>query len=329
MKTTPCQCIIFIDCVLCWHDACHYDYFESGGHILIEGVDCAMDANSAILKRIGTIKNIPTLPAVMYEVLATVASDNSSANDLGTIISKDQAICSRVLKMANSAFYAQSRDIFSIEEAIIVVGFDPIVQLTLATTALSAFNKKLMVGGFTMHDLWKHSIVTAVIGKMLAEGIGRKADSRLAYTAGLLHDIGKLVLAHYFPDDYLPVFETLESKDLHLYQAEQKVLGFTHCDIGKWLFRRWNFPGRLIKLIDCHHNDNWYGNGMGAEGRAMSMANILANRWGVGTGGNKKAYSVPPEYYAAFTLDKERLETIERKVRETEEEIEQFLKEIL
>ena len=168
-----------------------------------------MARNAAVLKKVGTIKNIPTLPEVMHEVLTTVASDDSSAADLATIISKDQAICSRVLKMANSAFYAQSRNIFNIGDAIVILGFDAIVQLMLATTALSAFDMKRMVGGFSMRDLWKHSIVTAVIGKMIAERIGNEADSHLAYTAGLLHDIGKLVLAHYFPEDYMPVFEKL------------------------------------------------------------------------------------------------------------------------
>lgn len=285
-----------------------------------------MAKNSAVLKKVGSIKNIPTLPEVMHEVLATVASDDSSAADLAEIISKDQAICSRVLKMANSAFYAQSRKIFNIGDAIVILGFDAIVQLMLATTVLTAFDSKRLRGGFSMYGLWKHSIGTAVISKMIAEHAGKKMDSYLAYTSGLLHDVGKLVLAHYFPDDYAPVFKKIESEDIYMYEAERKVLGFTHCDIGEWLFSRWNFPDRLIGLVVSHHQKLPSGYGRDPEGRAVRLANILANQWDIGNSGNKKIYSARSEDYSPFDLDNEDLEAIERKLRETEEEIDLFLK---
>ncbi len=285
-----------------------------------------MSKNSAILKKVGTIKNIPTLPEVMHEVLATVASEDSSAADLAAIVSKDQAICSRVLKMANSAFYAQSRKIFNIGDAIVILGFDAIVQLMLATTVLTAFDSKRLRGGFSMYGLWKHSIGTAFVSKMVAEHAGKGMDSYLAYTSGLLHDVGKLVLAHYFPDDYAPVFKKIESEDLYMYEAEREVLGFTHCDMGEWLFSRWNFPDRLIDLVMYHHEKFPRRYGRDPEGRAVRLANILANQWDIGNSGNKKAYSARSEDYSPFGLDDKSLERIEHKFRETEEQIDLFLK---
>jgi putative nucleotidyltransferase with HDIG domain len=285
-----------------------------------------MTKNSAVLKKVAGIKSIPTLPEVMQEVLATVTADDSSATDLAAIISKDQAMCSRVLKMANSAFYAQSRKIFNIEDAIVVLGFDAIVQLMLATSVLTAFDSTQLTLGFSMYGLWKHSIATAVTSKMLAEKAGGETERNLAYTAGLLHDVGKLVLAHYFPEDYGPVFARLEADELYLYEAEREVLGFTHCDIGEWLFSRWNFPERLISMIINHHGNLPHGYGMDTESVAVRLANVLCNTWDLGNSGNKKGYAAQSKDYALFGLDDASLETLERNVREIEKEIDLFLK---
>ncbi len=287
-----------------------------------------MVMNAAFLKKVSGIRKIPTLPEVMQEVLSTVASQHSSATDIGAILLKDQAMCFRVLKMANSAFYTQSRRIFNIEEAVVVLGFDEIVQLMLATTMFTAFDTTRLGGSLNMYGLWKHSMATAVTSKMIAEKVGKDAESNLAYTAGLLHDIGKLVLANYFPDDYAPVFKKLETKDLFMYEAERLVLGFTHCDISEWLLEQWNFPEGLIDTITSHHMNVPEGHGVKSEILVVRLANILCNQWEIGNGGNTKAYSAQGEDYSLLDLDEHSLETMEQKLRETETEIDMFLKTV-
>jgi putative nucleotidyltransferase with HDIG domain len=287
-----------------------------------------MAENSVFLKKVAGIKKIPTLPEVMQEVLATVASQDSSATDLADILVKDQAMCSRVLKMANSAFYAQNRSISNIGDAVVVLGFDEIVQLMLATTVFTAFDSTRLGGRLNMNGLWKHSMATAVTSKMIAEKTGRRAESELAYTAGLLHDIGKLILANYFPEDYAPVFEKLESEDLFLFEAEELVLGFTHCDIAGWLLGQWNFPERLINIITSHHRNVRGNHGMDAGTLGVRLANILCNQWEMGDGGNTKAYSMQSEDYSLLKLNEYSIEAMEQKLRESEQEIDLFLQEI-
>jgi len=288
-----------------------------------------MDSRAAFLQKVGRIRKIPTLPEVMQEVLATVASSDSSATDLAAILSNDQAMCTRVLKMANSAFYAQTRRISSIGDAVVVLGFDEIVQLMLATTVFTAFDTSRMGRRLGLYELWKHSMATATTSKMIAEKVSKGAETNIFHTAGLLHDIGKLVLAHYFPVDYASVFERLESEDIFLCDAEKSVLGFTHCDVAEWLYSRWNFPRRLIDIISAHHKDISSASGMNPDVLVVRLANILCNCWQVGSGGNVKTYSLEAEDYSLLNLDECALEDMELKIRESEEEMDCFLKAIV
>jgi putative nucleotidyltransferase with HDIG domain len=287
-----------------------------------------MAKNSAILKKVAGIKKIPTLPVVMQEVLSTVASRDSSANDLAAILTKDQSMCARVLKMANSAFYAQNRRISSIGDAVVILGFDSIVQLMLATTVFKPFDSSRLGDSLNMHGLWKHSMATASVSKMIAEKTGRHKEGSLAYTAGLLHDIGKLVLASYFPDDYAPVFEKLESDVLFLYEAEELVLGFTHCDIAEWLFGQWNFPEELIDMVSCHHRNVQSDNGVNTEILGVRLANILCNHWKIGDGGNIKANLMTSKDYSLLGLNEHVIEEMKHELSESETEIDVFLQAI-
>ena len=205
-----------------------------------------MISDPAILKKLAGIKEIPTLPEVMQEVLDAVASDDSAAGDLAAILSKDQALCSKVLKIANSAFFAQSRRIFDISDAVVLLGFDSIAQLMLATTVFTSFGPLGSYEKFDVYGFWKHSIATAMAGKLIAQKVDESPNNNVIYFAGLLHDIGKLVLVTHFASQYSTVLETAESEDLFLHEAEKLVLGFTHCDISEWVCDRWNFPEELV-----------------------------------------------------------------------------------
>jgi len=234
-------------------------------------------------------------------------------------------MCARVLKMANSAFYSQSRRVSSIGDAVVILGFDEIVQLMLATTVFKSFGPTGLGSRLDLHGLWKHSMAAAVTSKMIAEETGRTEESNLAYTAGLLHDIGKLVLANYFRDEYIPVFEKLESEGLFLHEAEMLILGFTHGDVGGWLFGKWNFPERIIDIVTSHHEDTRVKQQTDEEFLGVRLANILCNLWQIGDSGNKKTYELETKDYSLLGLNEYSIELIEQTVRESEKEIDLFL----
>ena len=287
-----------------------------------------MIEDTTILKRLTRIKEIPTLPEVIQEVLAAVASDESSARDLAGIISKDQSLCSKALRIANSAFFAQNRRILEIEDAIVVLGFDSIAQLIVATVVVDAFRSVRLSPSFKLYGVWKHSIGVAVTSRIIAETVLGEAKPSTAYTAGLLHDAGKLVMLSYLPDRYAPVLAKLESAELFVHEAERSILGFTHCDVSEWLCRRWNFPKELIGPIARHHHDLPSDPDGDVVTRIVRLANILCNRMEIGYSGNAKKYSVSSEELVTIGLDEVKTGKIEESLIERDKEIDLLLTSI-
>ncbi len=287
----------------------------------------------AILKRLAGIKEIPTLPEVMQNVLVAIASDDSSAEDLAKILSTDQSLCAKVLKIANSAFFAQRRKIFNMGDAIVLLGFDQITRIMLATAVFDVLRSLQRNTLFDLYGFWKHSIATALAGKAIAERIGKPVDSKAIYTAGLLHDMGKLVLLAYFADLYSLVFKRLEAKELYMYEAETAELGFTHCCISEWLCNRWDFPPKLIRCIAGHHS------GIPAEPLSeplrdsetfiIRLADILCNGLNIGNSGNTKAFSLVREDYLGVGLGDSDIRAVETSLRASKDEIDLILDSIV
>ncbi len=279
-----------------------------------------------ILKKLAGVREIPTLPEVMQNVMTMLASDDSSADDLGEILSTDQALCSKVLRVANSAFFAQSRRIYDISDAVVLLGFDSIAQLALATTVFSAFGPASPSVRFDVLAFWEHSIATAFAGKVISDMVEDSSRHKVLYTAGLLHDIGKMVLVTRFPSKYIAVLEKVESEDLFLHEAEKIVLGFTHCEVGEWLCERWNFPERLVRMIAEHHAGIGTLSGHDPEIAMIRLANIICNRLQIGHSGNKKTYSLEPEDFSGIGFEPKDIQRIEQALEGGRGEIESLLR---
>ena len=279
-----------------------------------------------ILRKLARIREVPTLPAVMQNVMIVLVSDDSSASDLARILTTDQALCSKVLITANSAFFAQTRRIYDIGDAVVLLGFDYIAQITLANTVFSAFGPLHSSDSFSISAFWEHSIAAAFAGKLVAERTTDESQHKALYTAGLLHDIGKLLLVTRFPGKYAAVLEKVETDDSYLHEIERNVLGFTHCEVGEWICNRWNFPERLIRLIAGHHADIRSAARSTPETAMMGLANVICDRSRIGSGGNRKEYSLDPEDYEPMGFKPDDIRAIENGLEDRRGEIEALLR---
>lgn len=197
------------------------------------------------------IGQLPALPTIILEVLRVIDSGEAEMLALDRLISNDQGLASRILRIANSPFYGMSSHIDTIKDACVLLGVHTLRHLTLACGVISRFPPG-KEGGFDRLQLWRHAVGVGIAARVLAERCHVDADQ--AFTAGLLHDIGKLALDTCFPAQYAQVLSHRDSADCSLRAAELAVLGFDHSEVGVQLGKRWHLPDNICAAIGGHHN---------------------------------------------------------------------------
>jgi len=209
--------------------------------------------NKEKIKRITQgILGLSALPTIIAKMIELVDNPKTSASTLGKLISTDQVLTARVLKLANSAFYGFPRRISTINLAIVVLGFDTLKDLGLSVSVINRFSSNTSDTDFDMSRFWEHSIGCGIAGRLFA----RKYKYRIVgevFVAGLLHDIGKLVVNQYMPGDFKEIQRIVKEEGISFIDAEMKILGVTHAEIGKWLTEKWNLPSVLCDAIMYHH----------------------------------------------------------------------------
>lgn len=203
------------------------------------------------------VKDIPSLPEVVTKVMELVSNPTSSAAELSKVIAHDPGLTTRVLRLVNSAYYGFPKQISSVQQAIMILGFTTMRGLVLSTSIFKIFTPKDSKTGKTIdyRDFWKHSISTALCARVVAEKVGM-TEIGDAFSCGILHDIGKVVLDQYDHSDYVEVFKILRQPytSEQLLEMEEKVIGVNHADIGYRVADKWNLPVTLSETIRCHHN---------------------------------------------------------------------------
>ena len=210
-----------------------------------------MDSKT-MMKKLERIEDLPTLPTILFEVNTLLEDINTSAKKLGETIGKDPSMVAKILKLVNSAFYGFRSKVSDISNALVLLGFNTVRNSIISVSIIKAFSGKNDLEGFDITEFWKHSIAVAVTSKRLAEKCRVEAPDN-CFVAGLLHDIGKLVLSQYFQDLFTKVWITAQKENLTFYEAEKKEISVKHPMIGSFLVKRWQFPDHLVDAVKCHH----------------------------------------------------------------------------
>jgi putative nucleotidyltransferase with HDIG domain len=210
-----------------------------------------MLSSSFIKDKVQTIIQLPALPQVAEEVMEMVENPKSSASQIGRVISTDQGLTSKVLKIANSAFYGFPKKISTVDFAIIVLGFDALREIVISISLISALQKK-RDPSFSSQGFWDHAIFSGVIARRLARDLGYRVSGEV-FVGALLHDMGISVLHEHFHEQYKRIIDIVQDSELSWVEAEESVLGVSHAAIGGWLAERWNFPPALVEAVAMHH----------------------------------------------------------------------------
>jgi len=207
--------------------------------------------NSSLKLHVEKITKIPTLPAIAQEILALLDDDLVSLNKLKKVVENDPAISSRLLSIANSAYFGFGQPVKTLDTAIFKVGFDVVKNIAIGIAMMTVFEGDRHQTALHYERLFNHSVSVGFVSKLLSRRFKLNiADEVLI--CGLLHDIGLLILSRYFPEKYQEVLHAID-KDKALHEAEKQVFDFTHADIGFWLAKKWNLPDTVTDSILYHH----------------------------------------------------------------------------
>jgi HD-like signal output (HDOD) protein len=217
-----------------------------------EGPD-GIDGRAERLRRsTESVITLPALPETVSRLLEMVDDPETSARGLAQAISTDQVLTARVLKLANSSYYGFQQKVGTVSLALVVLGFGAVKDLALATSVMNVFGNASKDPHFDMRAFREHSVAVGVASRCLSR-ILRVATAGEAFTVGILHDIGQVVLHEYHPDAFLETRRLVREEGRSLLEAETTVLGAAHPQVGGWLCRRWNLPEAICQGIDLHH----------------------------------------------------------------------------
>ena len=229
------------------------------------------------LRKLDRIPNIPTLPAVAVKVNNMLQDDDTSIRTLSMAIEKDQAMVSKILRLVNSAFYGFRSKIGNIRHAVTLLGFNTVRNAVVSASIVNTFSGKDVFEGFDIRDFWKHSVAVAVTSRHLAEQT-RLATPDDSFVAGLLHDVGKVVLAQFFKELFGQVWVATGEQGLSFYEAEKKLLPANHAQIGGHLAKKWQLPASLFEAISYHHAVRKSATALNLL-MVVHVANIIVNKY--------------------------------------------------
>lgn len=214
-----------------------------------------MEKNDILEKLFSTDRQLPTLPVLLTKLNQMMADPMTSNKKMADLITKDPSMVIKILKMSNSAMYSKRQKITNLANAITFLGMEKLKSLILQISLVKVFNfPNDGIPEFSITTFWEHSLGTAYFTNLITAKLRLPADDNY-YIAGLLHDIGKLVVYQFFPKKFNEIIKKQISENLIDYEAEEQVLGVNHNDIGAYLAQKWNFNPEIIQVIRQHHNN--------------------------------------------------------------------------
>lgn len=244
-----------------------------------------MEIKAEILKMVQKKESdLPTLPVVIDRIISVASDERTTTESLAEVIAHDQGMTNKLLKLANSVYYAQKTKVDTIKRAITVIGFDEIIGIALGMGILSSFTDKSGLS-LDMKALWIHGIGVATASKEIAKRTNPAVATKV-FIPALLHDMGKVIFSAYFKDEYMKVRQLAMEKKKPLYFAENAVFKLDHATLSALLMKRWNFPLSIMLPCRFHHSPDSTPVKFKHQSLIINLADYLTQKAGIGHSGN-------------------------------------------
>ncbi len=248
---------------------------------------------------LNNMDELPTLPIVVQRILQLINNPKSTIKQVGKIINSDQSLTAKTLKLVNSAYYGFEKRIKTVDQAIIIIGFDAVKNLALSASVFEMFKSVKQQSNFKREEFWLHAMGTAMAAKMISEDTSIGIPGEL-FVSGLIHDIGKIVLDSYFPKKMNNILYNASLKKISFIESEKEIMDMDHTMIGYKLARKWSLPDELVYPIRYHHK---FEEGMKHEQiiAIVHIANVVVKIAKIGFDGD---FSSPTFKYNAVNVIK-------------------------
>jgi putative nucleotidyltransferase with HDIG domain len=281
------------------------------------------DKFDEIMSAIKMTDNLPSLPEVIHKINSLMEDDTISVNYIGNLMTKDMSLSAKILKIVNSPFYGFPQRIYNLNLALVLLGSNTLKSIIITSSVFELMKD-------TMKGLWEHSLFCGLTAKYIARQInGNKQfiDEDLVFSAGLLHDIGKLIIAIKFRDDFNSIIKFAEEKKLVYSEAEKEILNISHADVGYYLTKSWNYPASIYTPIRFHHdfmmlyknenitknynvksiadnkNKTYSSNNYIIETAIVNLSDILTKSLGIGFSGSIYVDEIKNEIMEILSID--------------------------
>ena len=281
-----------------------------------------MTSLNGILEQIDLLAPIP---AIASQIMTKSDDPDSSLSEIADLIANDPALTANLLKICNSAYFSLPRKVESVKDAVAWVGLDQIVELVLTNSVSVSFNKGLEGYGLGEGELWRHAVTSAYIAKSLAQRYGASQNKHLIYTAALLKDIGKLILGRFVAFSFEKINIMVHSQGYSFNDAEKKIIGMNHEELGAMVGQKWSFSEKLIYMIRHHHLTNESAR-QDPETTLIYLADILCMMMGICTGTDGLSYRFYGDVLKRINLSEKDLQGIIAETSENQQKIEHLLK---
>lgn len=263
-------------------------------------------------RRVDALKSLPTFPESILRINELIGGEDpeESFTRIARVIEIDPVLCARILRLVNSAFYGVSGAVVTVYDALLMLGLDIVKGLILSTSVIDILGGRN--GGLS--GLWEHSFGAAVAAAALGRVVGLDRVEELS-AAGLMHDIGKVVLASQLPDDYGAVVEHAITEQTTIREGEAERLGVTHDEIGHWLVTRWRLPAALAEPIALHHQPAKATRHQEAAA-VVHVADLMIRGYGFGFPGDDVMPLVEPAAWRLLTLTSDKITAALRRMHD-------------
>lgn len=287
----------------------------------------AVKTNAEYSDLLGKLRDIPTLPLVAVRVNELINDPNSSSADIAQVLKRDQVLTAKVLRLVNSGYYAIPGGVTDVQRALAFLGFNTIAQLVLSLSVFSMFSK-LGDGELSMLDFWQHALATGVCTELLARRL-RHSRPEEAFTCGLLHDIGKLVLHEIDPERLSQIIRTARERSCSFSEVEKEWDLPGHSYLGEVIATKWGLPQVIRLAIRHHHQDVSRMETILSSAKPMihmvRLANQIVVKNQIGKSGDFSDGRISPEMLTNLGLAEAELPEIEKQLVESMEKAGSFL----